>query len=323
MWKFGYTKDKVLFKGHTPVLRIFTVIGVGWAIVIASLLTWDVVNIKRQTTSITLSQARSFFKQVITVRYWNAMQGGVYVPVTEKNKPNPYLEVPERDIKTKKGRLLTLINPAYMTRQIAEIASKRDQVQFHITSLNPIRLGNAPAQWEIEALKSFLSEKEKYYKWEIDKKAKRSFRYMAPLWVERPCLKCHEKKGYSEGDLRGGISVIIPADSILASRDKHIKFTIFAYLSIWILGMAGIAVSFRSIKSAIDQRESLAKQLQNTLKEEVKTLRGFIPICSSCKKIRNDKGYWEQIEKYITTRSEAEFTHSICPDCAKRLYPEF
>ena len=58
------------------------------------------------------------------------------------------------------------------------------------------------------------------------------------------------------------------------------------------------------------------------LNEEIKVLRGFLPICASCKKIRDDKGYWNQIESYIRDHSEAEFSHSICPDCAKKLYPD-
>ncbi|MBI5749758.1 MAG: PAS domain S-box protein [Nitrospinae bacterium] len=56
--------------------------------------------------------------------------------------------------------------------------------------------------------------------------------------------------------------------------------------------------------------------------EEIKTLKGLIPICASCKKIRNDKGYWERIESYIRKHSDAEFTHTICPECAKKLYPD-
>ena len=55
---------------------------------------------------------------------------------------------------------------------------------------------------------------------------------------------------------------------------------------------------------------------------QVKTLSGMLPICASCKKIRNDQGYWEQIEQYIGEHSEAVFTHGICPDCVKRLYPD-
>lgn len=56
--------------------------------------------------------------------------------------------------------------------------------------------------------------------------------------------------------------------------------------------------------------------------DEVKTLQGFIPICSSCKSIRDDKGYWNKIESYISNHSEAEFTHSCCPDCIRKLYPD-
>ena len=55
---------------------------------------------------------------------------------------------------------------------------------------------------------------------------------------------------------------------------------------------------------------------------EMNSLRGLLPICSRCKKIRDDKGYWNQIEEYIREHSEAEFSHSICPKCAKDLYPE-
>ena len=56
--------------------------------------------------------------------------------------------------------------------------------------------------------------------------------------------------------------------------------------------------------------------------EEIKKLKGILPICSSCKKIRDDKGYWQQIEAYIGQHSGAEFTHGICPDCARKLYPD-
>ena len=68
-------------------------------------------------------------------------------------------------------------------------------------------------------------------------------------------------------------------------------------------------------------REQLIIELNNSEKK-IKTLSGLLPICASCKKIRNDEGYWEQIETYVSEHTEADFSHSICPDCAKRLYPE-
>jgi len=61
--------------------------------------------------------------------------------------------------------------------------------------------------------------------------------------------------------------------------------------------------------------------LQSSL-DKVKLLNGLLPICMSCKKIRDDKGYWNQLEAYIRDHSEAEFSHSFCPDCVKKLYPD-
>ena len=66
----------------------------------------------------------------------------------------------------------------------------------------------------------------------------------------------------------------------------------------------------------------LNKKLEQAL-EEVKRLQGILPICANCKKIRDDTGYWQQIESYIRDHSEAKFSHGICPDCTKKLYPEF
>jgi two-component system, response regulator PdtaR len=65
----------------------------------------------------------------------------------------------------------------------------------------------------------------------------------------------------------------------------------------------------------------LNKELEQAL-EEVKRLQGILPICANCKKIRDDRGYWQQIEAYISDHSDAEFSHSMCADCAKKLYPE-
>jgi len=75
-------------------------------------------------------------------------------------------------------------------------------------------------------------------------------------------------------------------------------------------------------KRVEDEREALILDLKKAL-SEIKTLSGLLPICASCKKIRNDQGYWEQIEIYIREHSGAEFSHGFCPECARKLYPEY
>ncbi|MCK5226689.1 MAG: hypothetical protein KAK02_00705 [Desulfobulbaceae bacterium] len=78
----------------------------------------------------------------------------------------------------------------------------------------------------------------------------------------------------------------------------------------------------QKVKERTSELEEANRKLQEAL-TKVKTLSGFIPICASCKKIRDDKGYWNQIEAYIQKHSNAEFSHGICPECLKKLYPEF
>jgi PAS domain S-box-containing protein len=84
----------------------------------------------------------------------------------------------------------------------------------------------------------------------------------------------------------------------------------------------GVIEDITERKRAEQDRETLITELKQAL-AKIKALSGLLPICSSCKKIRDDKGYWEQIEVYIRDHSDAEFSHSLCPECLKELYPDF
>ena len=87
------------------------------------------------------------------------------------------------------------------------------------------------------------------------------------------------------------------------------------------LQVDGVILDITARKRAEEERNRLVAELQTAL-DEVKLLSGFLPICASCKKIRDDKGYWNQIEAYISDHSEATFTHGICPDCAEQQLAE-
>jgi PAS domain S-box-containing protein len=87
-------------------------------------------------------------------------------------------------------------------------------------------------------------------------------------------------------------------------------------------GIIGVAREITGRKAAEAEREKLIGELQAAL-ASIKTLRGFLPICASCKKIRDDKGYWNQLEIYLREHADVEFSHGICPDCARKLYPRY
>lgn len=89
-----------------------------------------------------------------------------------------------------------------------------------------------------------------------------------------------------------------------------------------VLGIEGIVQDITKLKRAEADRESAIKKLEKAL-SEIKTLRGILPLCSFCKKIRDDKGYWEQVDVYINKHSEADISHGICPECLKKHYPDW
>ena len=180
-----------------------------WLAMVSFSFFWNLEDEKKENKQLALETARAFFQQVVITRSWNASHGGVYVPITEGLQPNPYLEDPLRDLSTDQGLTLTKINPAYMTRQIADIASEEKGIQFHITSLKPIRPGNEAADWEKKWLLSFEQGAKEQGSFVADGSGS-LFRYMAPLYTKESCLKCHAKHGYQVGDVRGGISVVIP-----------------------------------------------------------------------------------------------------------------
>ena len=105
-------------------------------------------------------------------------------------------------------------------------------------------------------------------------------------------------------------------------RSPFISAGILSGIFTIVIIVLGAFVFVRITDPIIRRLQDTVQNLEKAL-SEVKTLRGIVPICSFCKKIRDDKGYWDQVEVYVSQHTNANFSHSICPDCAKKLYPEF
>ncbi|WP_295007680.1 diguanylate cyclase [uncultured Dechloromonas sp.] len=190
------------------------------ALLAGSLLFIEFRGIDEQMNTLARERGAVLFRLVELTRDWNARHGGVYVPITETTQPNPYLAHPQRDLETRDGMRLTMINPAFMTRQIAEIAEQVDGVRFHLTSLKPIRPANAADAWETEALHRFEQGRTEILDLVFEERGPQH-RYMAPLMIKQACLTCHAEQGYKLGDIRGGISVTMPAGNILEIRQAQ------------------------------------------------------------------------------------------------------
>lgn len=206
-----------------------------------------------------LKQGQSFFDEIIVTREWAANHGGVYIKMGPDTTVNPYLlKIPNLNvvIKDEYGIAYTLKNPALMTREISEIADKKRIFKFKITSLNPLNPKNKPDKFERDALQLFDQGKDEYFTFEKENEEIVNFRYMAPLITEKPCLKCHGQQGYQEGDIRGGISVSLPATAILKQTTEDRNTIIL--IAVGIVGL--LFVSIRHVAQVFIADMSRAEQ---------------------------------------------------------------
>ena len=228
-----------------PYATYFVIAAVVWTAVAAAVLFAELDDRNSFLLSNALSSARATYEKDIAFRRWAAQHGGVYVPTTVTTPSNPHLKVPERDIVSPSGRRLTLMNPAYMNRQIYDVSRNHSEApQGHITSLNPIRPENAPDPWEKKALESLEKGTVEFSEFQtID--GREFFRYMRALKTEKPCLKCHAIQGYREGDMRGGISVSIPMGEFTATVNRSSLGHVSIIILIWLLGLSGLWLARR------------------------------------------------------------------------------
>lgn len=262
-------------KNRNPaILLLMTLL---WTLIIALSFFTGLNTEKKNALKQALTEAVSTYNHDLNFRSWISSHGGVYIPVTDKNTPNPYLKnVTEQNITTPSGKELTLMNPAWSIRSLNEFGNNKYKTKSHITSLNLIRPENKPDAWETQVLQSFntgITEVSEIK--EINGES--FFRYMKPIVTQAACLKCHEYQGHKEGDIRGGISVSVYYTPYLEQiRLKMIKTGL--YLGILYAGvLLLILFSFKMIKERnlkisrteillLNSNESLEREIHNSRK---------------------------------------------------------
>lgn len=208
-------------------------------------------------------EVRAHLNEHVQIREWAAIHGGVYVPVDQYTKANPYLEglVVDRDITTPSGVQLTLINPAYLTRQLLEIGRRHGHpFRVRLTSLRPINPANSADPWERNALASFEHGVEEISS--VDLLNEQAYmRLMQPLTVKNACLQCHADQGYQVGDIRGGISVSVPMKPHFDVANEHKKHILVIHISIWLIGCLGIFIGMRRFLRRLHENAMLQTTL--------------------------------------------------------------
>ncbi|QKQ27227.1 EAL domain-containing protein [Candidatus Reidiella endopervernicosa] len=233
-----------------------------WSVVILVSYFWN----SHQVQSLLLDQARTelranFFKDQ-TFRLWATKHGGVYVPVTETQKPDPYVEfLPERDIVTSSGKTLTLINPALMVRQFNELAKSKFGAEGHISGIKPLNPINTADEWEFKSFDMFKRGAKEFT--EVTSMNNEPYlRLIRPMHMAAPCLKCHAQQGFTVGDLAGGVSVSVPLTPIERLREMRMITLGAGHTFIWVLGLTGIGIARRQIITRVEEREQIFDSLQ-------------------------------------------------------------
>jgi signal transduction histidine kinase len=238
-----------------------------WTVLILSLSYYHIKDTHDMITDIAVKEARTHFNRDQAFRYWGASHGGVYVPIDENTPPNVNLShIKERNIETPSGVKLTLMNPAYMVRQMGELYSDMYGVSGRITSLKPLRKLNTPDEWERKALLSFEKGVNEVFELS-DINGEPYLRLMRPMITKEPCLKCHAFQGYKVGDIRGGIGISLPMAPYYEKEYEENIIHIVSYFFIWIIGALGIGIGFKRLKQRIQERQVMEEQREELIRD--------------------------------------------------------
>lgn len=217
---------------------------------------------ERRVAADELYRARSYFTQILITRRWNASFGGVYVLKVPGIESNPYLKKP--DVILADGRVMTLRNPAFMTRELSEIARQDGLFTFHITSLKPINPKNTPDEFEQTSLEKFERGGEiESIKLET-RDGRIRYRYIAPLITEKSCLACHEEQGYKEGDIRGGISIDFDVTDLRRSLTaQRLTFGLFSAFALIVI-LSAVLFLIRILRRRLDALNARLLEIATT-----------------------------------------------------------
>ena len=293
------TKRKFLF-------FISNILYISWTVLLITILAIIIHRNYKYAKDIALHEAKTSVNKDLAYRSWVASHGGVYVPVTKRTPPNPYLaHIKNRDFSVN-GRQYTLMNGAYTLSQMMKDYKKLYGVETHLTSKKLLNPKNQPDEWETQALDNIEHSRKQFYELQkIDNKE--YFRLMNPLVTKKSCLKCHAFQGYQVGDIRGGVSVAIPMESLYSDAFKNSLLVSVFFFIIWVLGILGIRLFKKKISDYIDEKELLYEQyiygLINVVeKRDTYTAGHSQRVANYAQRIAEEMGFGEQ-ERHIVHRA--------------------
>ncbi|RAU21600.1 signal transduction protein [Paramagnetospirillum kuznetsovii] len=256
----GWTDEIALGLGSFPAARRlalrYTALAIlAWTLLLGGSLWWNVEQQESIAFGLALNSARSAFDKDVAYRAWASGHGGVYVDPTEKTPPSPWMaHLPDRDLVTTEGRQLTLMNPAYMLREMMQDYGDLYGIKGRIVGIVYLNPNNEADSWEADAIRAFETGKEAERLAVSDIDGQSYLRLIKPFIMEQSCQKCHGHLGFANGSVRGGIGVSVPMAPYKNAERDAVRSVTASHGGLWLLGLAGIlTIGRRSASRLVDK----------------------------------------------------------------------
>jgi len=265
------TPNEIPARDQARLRQSFILIGLGWTAAVCISLGWVLSDEWSDAVALARQSAITAYEKDTLYRRWNSEHGGVYVPVTKDTRPNPALQsLPERDIETPSGRQLTLVNHAYMIRQVYEM--NPNGPEGRLVSLTPINPKNSPDPWESEALRSFSAGRKESDAVQV-MNGQRRLRLVRPLVLEGACIRCHAAQGHREGDIYGGMSITLAMAPYEAGARAGMVAALIGHAGLWLVGLTGIFLAWHSLRERMLERQQAMVALADALGDKAVLLQ--------------------------------------------------
>lgn len=239
----------------SPIIRMAVLAAGLWSLVVAVSLGWTVVQSERQALQLAEVEAKSNLNRDLAFRRWATGHGGLYARVTDITRPSPFLShIPDRDISLPDGTAITLLSPARMLREIKSRQAELFGTIARITGKKPLNPGNAPDEWEQDAL-TIIRQTQHGYSEVTAIDGVWYLRRIEPMMMEEGCVRCHGMTGIRVGEILGATDIAIPLKAYQEVAGQARTVLTITHGGIWLLGLGVIGfISRRSIKHTDELR---------------------------------------------------------------------
>jgi len=236
---------------QTQILR-YAVLAVLVSTLVLGLSLWANLSEEYDTArKMALDAARANYQKDVAFRVWATSKGKLYLTPSERTPVNPHMaHMPDRDISTSDGKLLTLANPATLLREMMEDYGELYGIQGRIVSEHPLNPANQADAWEARAIATFrggATEVAEFFE-RVDLP---QVRLIGPLVMAPPCLTCHFNQGIQVNEIAGAVGVSLPLGPYFTKADAHVRRHTLSHGLVWLIALASIAaVTLRARRRA-------------------------------------------------------------------------